>query len=231
MKKVSRKKKVILGVAVFLLVLVSGGVIGVNYVFNKIMDSAIDIATDEPVQSNNVAVSSPIPKATQLTQNNQKNKGNAGDKSNTNSNMNSNANESSINNNKKLTKKQIGQLNKKGIAYDEKYGEKKIDSGAVGTAQYNDPKNKNWNVTSVQLGASVNKKDIEKFKENASIATKAQVVKAVMGRFSSGEINEMRQIAQGGITYPEKKRLHDIVYAKFNKSEIEDLMSKYNTYK
>lgn len=218
LKKKSKKKKIIIGITIFLLILTIGGiagVVGVNYTFDKIMDSAIDITPNETVQPTKVAASSPMLGATETPS----------------PQVNTKSQDSQTSNVKSMTKKEISKLNKKGVAYDETYGEKKIDSGAVGTDKYNNPKKKNWNVTSIQLGTSINKKDIEKFKENASFGTKTQVVKYVMSRFSTSELNEMREISAGGITYPEKQRLHDIVYSKFSKAEIQELMKKYNNYK
>ena len=216
------KKRFIIPVSI-VLVLIIGLVFGVDFAFDKIMDAMINTSKHQTTQQqSNVA-----------TDNSNKNS-----KSNKADAQKSGSSASTSTSGTVTSQKNKTNADSSSFAGDMKNGKfvipkgplpkKKWDSGAVGCVKEKVKGKTDWNITSKQLGVSINSKKIEKFKNEASFSTKAQIVQYVLSKFSPSEISYGKKLVAGGVTYADKKVLSDMVYSRFSKQEIQDLIKKYN---
>ncbi|MEN8904548.1 MAG: hypothetical protein ABF289_01165 [Clostridiales bacterium] len=77
----------------------------------------------------------------------------------------------------------------------------------------------------------VSGEELKKLNDEIPKMEKVKIAKKVLEKLSIEEVNELKNIAQGGITYDEKDRVQEIVGDSFTAQEIEDLKDTYIKYK
>jgi hypothetical protein len=77
----------------------------------------------------------------------------------------------------------------------------------------------------------VSGEELKNLNDNIPKIEKVKIAKTVLEKLNTDEINELKNIAQGGITYEEKYRVEEIIGNKFTEEEIKELKNTYEKYK
>ena len=71
---------------------------------------------------------------------------------------------------------------------------------------------------------------LEAAKENVSETDKIKAAGIIMKRLSTDEINELRKMANGGITAEEKRKAKELIYDRLTDNEIHEIEEMYKKY-
>lgn len=67
-------------------------------------------------------------------------------------------------------------------------------------------------------------------KKEIPMKEKLEVTKIVVSKLSTPELNELKDMAAGGVSGEEKKKAKELIYSKFTKEEVEYFKEIYNKY-
>ena len=83
----------------------------------------------------------------------------------------------------------------------------------------------------VESDIPVSSKELKEIKDNISKVDKIKVATIIIQRLSSEEINNLKDMANNGITSSEKAKIKDIIYNNLTVDEVDEIKDMYKKYK